>query len=51
MIYPIALMVDPRNKVIDTKYVLNTNRGWTKKKYTNVFKSEGHILGHSASRR
>ena len=26
-------------------------RGWAKKKCTKVFKSGGHILGHSASRR
>ena len=26
------------------------NRGWTKKKFTNAFKSGGNILGHSASK-
>ena len=27
------------------------NRGWAKKKYTNVIKSGGNILGQSASKR
>ena len=35
----------------DLVYPSKLTRGWAKKKYTNVFKSGGHILGHSAAGR